>query len=46
MVYAFASMFFCSGGVRDAFDNQWWFGTHIEDVPEEEMAKRAAAQRG
>ena len=34
-----------SGGVRDPLGNQWWFGTHIEDVPAEELAKRAAAQR-
>ncbi len=32
-----------SAGVKDAFGNQWWLATHIEDVPPEEMAKRAAA---
>jgi uncharacterized glyoxalase superfamily protein PhnB len=32
-----------SAGVRDAFGNQWWLATHIEDVPPEEMEKRAAA---
>ena len=34
-----------SGGVTDADGNQWWFGTHVEDVSEEEMGKRAAQQR-
>lgn len=34
-----------SGGVVDAEGIQWWFGTHIEDVSEAEMAKRAAQQR-
>jgi PhnB protein len=39
-----------SGGVEDSLGNQWWIGTHIEDVsPEEiqrrysEMAKKPAA---
>jgi PhnB protein len=32
-----------SGAVKDAFGNQWWIATHIEDVPPEEMEKRAAA---
>ncbi len=32
-----------SAGVSDAFGNQWWIATHIEDVPPEEMEKRAAA---
>jgi len=32
-----------SAGVRDAFGNQWWLATHIEDVSPEEMAKRSAA---
>ena len=31
-----------SGGVEDGFGNQWWFATHIEDVPPEEMERRAA----
>lgn len=30
-----------SGGVKDAFGNQWWISTHVEDVPPDEMAKRA-----
>jgi PhnB protein len=29
------------GGVRDAFGNQWYLATHVEDVSDEEMAKRA-----
>ena len=33
-----------SGGVSDAFGNQWWIATHVEDVSEEEMQKRMAAQ--
>lgn len=32
-----------SGGVKDAFGNQWWVATHVEDVSEEEMRRRAAA---
>jgi uncharacterized glyoxalase superfamily protein PhnB len=35
-----------TGGVQDRFGNQWWIATHIEDVPSEEMARRAAAQAG
>lgn len=35
-----------SCGVRDSLGNQWWIGTHIEDVSDEEIAKRAAAQQG
>ena len=30
-----------SGGVRDAWGNVWWIVTHVEDVPEEELARRA-----
>jgi len=30
-----------SGGVKDAAGNQWWIGTHKEDVPEAEMVRRA-----
>jgi PhnB protein len=33
-----------SAGVKDKFGNQWWLATHVEDVPPEEMEKRAAAQ--
>ena len=32
-----------TAGVNDAFGNRWWVHTHIEDVPPEEMEKRAAA---
>ena len=28
-------------GVKDLAGNQWWIATHIEDVPPEEMGKRA-----
>lgn len=31
-----------SGGVQDAFGNQWWLATHVEDVSEEEMMRRMA----
>ncbi len=34
-----------SAGVRDPSGNQWWVVTHIEDVPPEEMKRRAAASR-
>ncbi|MFN3327089.1 MAG: VOC family protein [Bryobacteraceae bacterium] len=30
------------GGVKDPAGNMWWIATHIEDVPEEEMRRRAA----
>ena len=33
-----------SAGVVDAFGNQWYLATHVEDVSEEEMEKRMAAQ--
>ncbi|MBZ5561886.1 MAG: VOC family protein [Acidobacteriia bacterium] len=32
-----------NGGVVDPAGNMWWIGTHKEDVPPEEMAKRAEA---
>lgn len=28
-------------GVRDPLGNSWWIATHVEDVPEDEMARRA-----
>lgn len=31
-----------NAGVKDAFGNQWWIGTHVEDVSPEEMARRAS----
>lgn len=30
-----------SAGIKDAWDNQWWIATHIEDVDDEEMKRRA-----
>ncbi|MDJ0841237.1 MAG: VOC family protein [Acidobacteriota bacterium] len=35
-----------SGGVKGPCGNQWWVATHVEDVPPEEMAKRAMEARG
>lgn len=32
-----------SAGVRDSTGNLWWIATHVEDVPEDEMAKRMEA---
>ena len=32
-----------SGSVEDPFGHLWHISTHIEDVPPEEMEKRAAA---
>jgi PhnB protein len=32
-----------SGGVKDSFGNDWWIATHVEDVPLDEMKKRAEA---
>jgi PhnB protein len=32
-----------NAGVRDACGNTWWLATHIEDVPSEEIARRARA---
>lgn len=29
-------------GVQDAFGNKWYFATHLEDVSDDEMARRAA----
>ena len=31
-----------AGAVLDKHGNQWWISTHIEDVSDEEMAKRMA----
>jgi uncharacterized glyoxalase superfamily protein PhnB len=30
-----------NGGVKDPVGNMWWIATHKEDVPPEELAKRA-----
>jgi PhnB protein len=32
-----------SGSLEDPFGHHWHFSTHVEDVPPEEMAKRAKA---
>jgi len=29
-----------AGAVKDAFGNQWWMATHVEDVPMEELERR------
>jgi PhnB protein len=31
------------GGVKDAFGNNWWIATHVEDVSPDELARRAQA---
>ena len=33
------------GGVKDPCGNTWWVATHIEDVSDEELARRMAAVR-
>lgn len=33
-----------AGGVQDAYGNQWWMATHVEDVSEEEMMRRMAEE--
>ncbi len=30
-----------SSGVKDNWGNEWWIATHVEDVDDEEMEKRA-----
>jgi PhnB protein len=35
-----------SGTIEDPFGHQWHVATHVEDVPPDEMAKRAAAAVG
>lgn len=30
------------GGVKDPSGNMWWIATHIEDVPPDELARRAS----
>jgi PhnB protein len=34
------------GTIEDPFGHSWYVATHVEDVPPEEMAKRAAAAMG
>lgn len=33
-----------TAGVEDAFGNQWWLATRVEDVSAEEIQRRATAQ--
>jgi uncharacterized glyoxalase superfamily protein PhnB len=33
-----------SAAVDDAFGNHWWLATHVEDVPTEEMQRRAVSR--
>ena len=33
-----------AGGVQDSQGNYWWMATHVEDVSNEEMERRAAEQ--
>ena len=33
-----------NAGVKDPSGNQWWIATHIEDVSDEELDRRAQAQ--
>ncbi len=35
-----------TGGVEDPFGYAWYVATHVEDVPPEELQKRAAAAHG
>lgn len=34
------------GSIEDPFGHRWYVATHVEDVPPEELAKRAAAAMG
>jgi PhnB protein len=31
-----------NAGVKDPWGNIWWIGTHVEDMPREELERRAA----
>ncbi|MFQ6013315.1 MAG: VOC family protein [Thermoplasmata archaeon] len=33
-----------TAGVKDTFGNVWWIATHVEDVPPEELRRRAEAE--
>jgi PhnB protein len=33
-----------NAGVKDSNGNQWWMGTHVEDVSPEELERRAAEE--
>lgn len=35
-----------TGGIMDPFGHHWHIATHVEDVPPEEMAERAAKAQG
>ncbi len=35
-----------TGGIKDPFGHAWYIATHVEDVPPEELQKRAAAAHG
>jgi PhnB protein len=35
-----------SAGLEDSQGNQWWMATHVEDVSDDEIAKRMAKARG
>ncbi len=34
------------GCVKDSNGNLWWLATHVEDVPEQEIARRMQEARG
>jgi len=34
-----------SAGLKDPGGNRWWLACHVEDVSNEEIMRRAAAQR-
>jgi len=34
-----------SGGVKDKWGNFWWISTHVEDVSEDELQRRASSQK-
>ena len=33
-----------SAAVEDSFGNQWWLATHVEDIPSEELKRRADSE--
>ena len=33
-----------SAAVKDDFGNQWWLATHVEDIPSEELKRRAISE--
>jgi len=32
--------------IKDAWENQWWIATHVEDVGDEELRRRVKAAKG